>query len=73
MKRKHSLKKSVMTGIVVLAVILTAGTNLIVGLQYRDRKIEDSSDLAFSYTRAAAEFIDGDSIQRYLETNTKDP
>lgn len=73
MKRKHSLKKSVMTGIVVLAVILTAGTNLIVGLQYRNRKIEDSSDLAFSYTRAAAEFIDGDSIQRYLETNTKDP
>lgn len=73
MKRKHSLKKSVMTGIVVLAVILTVGTNLIVGLQYRDRKIEDSSDLAFSYTRAAAEFIDGDSIQRYLETNTKDP
>ena len=73
MKRKHSLKKSVMTGIVVLAVILTVGTNLIVGLQYRDRKIEDSSDLAFSYTRAAAEFIDGDSIQRYLQTNTKDP
>ena len=33
MKRKHSLKKSVMTGIVVLAVILTAGTNQIVGLQ----------------------------------------
>lgn len=73
MKRKHSLKKSVMTGIVVLAVILTVGTNLIVGLQYWERKIEDSSDLAFSYTRAAAEFIDGDSIQRYLETNTKDP
>ena len=73
MKRKHSLKKSVMTGIVVLAVILTVGTNLIVGLQYRDRKIEDSSDLAFSYTRAAASFIDGDRIQRYLETNTKDP
>ena len=73
MKRKHSLKKSVMTGIVVLAVILTVGTNLIVGLQYRDRKIEDSSDLAFSYTRAAAAFIDGDRIQRYLETNTKDP
>lgn len=73
MRKKHSLKKSVMTGIVVLAVILTAGTNLIVGLQYRDRKIKDSSDLAFSYTRAAADFIDGDSIQRYLETNTKDP
>lgn len=72
MRRKHSLKKSVMTGIVVLAVILTAGTNLIVGLQYRNRKIADSSELAFSYTRAAATFIDGDSIQRYLETNTKD-
>ena len=73
MKGKHSLKKSVITGIIVLAVILTAGTNMIVGLQYRDRKIEDSSDLAFSYTRAAAAFIDGDRIQRYLETNTKDP
>ena len=72
MKKKHSLKKSVMMGVIVLALILTTGTNLIIGLQYRDRKIADSSELAFSYTRAAAEFIDGDSIQRYLETGTKD-
>lgn len=70
--KKHSLKKTVLLGIILLAMILTVGTNLIVGMQYYNRKIAESNELAFSYARAAAEYIDGDRIKGYLESGQED-
>lgn len=53
------------TVIVILAGIMTA-------YRYYKLRIEEYNDYVYEYLRAASDFIDGDTIQGYLETGQTD-
>lgn len=53
-----------------LMLVLTIG--MLICLRYFDARMSSYEATAFEYSRTAADFIDGDRIQGYLETGEKD-
>lgn len=72
MKKHHKLQNTVLLGFFALAMVLIIVISIVVGMQYVDKEMENCRDTAFAYTKAAAEYIDGDKISYYLETEEKD-
>lgn len=72
MRKYHKLQNMVLLGFSVLALVLVVVISLVVGAQYVQKEMENSENMAFSYTKAAADYIDGDKITYYLETGEKD-
>ena len=72
MKKQHKLQNTVIRSFAILALALIVIICFVVGDQYIRKEMENSRVTAFSYTKSAAELIDGDSIARYLETEEKD-
>lgn len=72
MEKKHKLGSRVVIWFCILAILLVSVTNIFVGLEYRTNLLQSYSNLAYSYTRAAAQYIDGDRIPQYLLTGEKD-
>ncbi len=70
--KKNRLQKSLLIGFTLLALCLILGLSTIVGVQHTTNKINAVSETAFAYTKAAAEYIDGDRIAHYIETEEKD-
>ena len=71
-RKKTSISKKMLRSLVVLAIVLVILTGTLVAAQYYFSQLRVYSDRAFDYTRIAAEFIDGDTIARYVETGEKD-
>lgn len=72
MRKYHKLQNMVLLGFTALALALIVIISLVVGTQYVDKEMENSRNTAFAYTKAAADYIDGDKIAYYLETEQKD-
>lgn len=72
MQKKHKLQNTVLTSFALLAVALILIICLVVGVQYIRKEMENNRVTAFSYTKSAADLIDGDRIAYYLETEEKD-
>lgn len=72
MKKHHKLQNTVLVGFLLLTLILVLVISFVVGIQYYQKEMNNSSNTAFTYTKAAAEYIDGDKIEGYLETGQKD-
>lgn len=72
MKKHRKLQNMVLFSFSVLALVLIIVISLVVGTQYVDKEMSNCTDTAFAYTKAAAEYIDGDKISFYLETGEKD-
>ena len=71
MRKYHKLQNTVLKSFVVLALVLIVIISFVVSDQYIRGKMDDCRTTAFSYTKSAAELIDGDKIAYYLETEEK--
>lgn len=72
MKRWHTLSTKLAFGVSVFAVALFLCTSVTVGYRYWTNKTEEYRALAYSYTRTAAQYIDGDRVLGYLDTLEQD-
>ena len=72
MKKYHKLQNAVIISFSVLAFVLIVIISLVVGAQYVQKEMESTQNTAFAYTKAAAEYIDGDRIKGYVESGEKD-
>ena len=72
MKKKNKLQKSLLVGFSILTVCLILVISSVVAVQQIKNKIESVTQTTFAYTKAAAEYIDGDRIAYYVETEEKD-
>ena len=72
MQKRHKLQNTVLLSFSALAIVLILIISVVVGTQYVDKEMENCRNTAFSYTKSAAELIDGDKIAYYLETENKD-
>lgn len=72
MKKKNKLQKSLLIGFSLLAVCLMIVISAVVAVQQITNKIESVTKTTFAYTKAAAEYIDGDRIAYYVQTQQKD-
>lgn len=55
-----------------MTVILIIVISLVIGNQYFQKEMNNTEMTAYAYTKAAAEYIDGDTIQTYIQTEEKD-
>lgn len=70
--KKHRLQRVACIGFAIYALVLVLGIGAVVVTQNIISKTKDNHETAFGYTRAAAKFIDGDTIEKYLTTGEKD-
>ncbi len=71
-KPRNSLGRKTITAIVIFALILIIVVCLTVGIGTYYQRVDQYNRQAYNYTRSAAGFIDGDTIQKYIETGEKD-
>lgn len=73
MKEKRcSFRNKILVLLGLFSVLLTLVICLAVGLYYWETQMSQYSTLAYNYAKTAAEYIDGDTVLGYLETNEKD-
>lgn len=72
MKKYHKLQNAVIISFSVLALVLIVVISLVVGVQYVQKEMDNTKNTAFAYTKAVAEYIDGDRIKEYVESGEKD-
>ncbi|MBR0413794.1 MAG: SpoIIE family protein phosphatase [Clostridia bacterium] len=72
MKKQGKIASRTVLGLFVMGIVLMVGISISIGMPMRNRVIETYSDKTYSYTAAAAEFIDGDTIAQYAKTGQKD-
>ena len=72
LKKHHKLQNTVLFSFAVLAAVLFFIISYVVGNRYTKGEMENCRITAFSYTKSAADLIDGDKIAYYLETEEKD-
>lgn len=70
--KKHKLQRSVLFGFAGYALLLILCIGTVVVAQHIRTKTSDSHAAAFAYTKAAAEYIDGDHLEKYIEGGEKD-
>ena len=70
---KHrKLGMKALVGMSFLAVVIVVITCLTIDIRYKKERMGEYNDMAFSYARAAAEYIDGDKALSYIRTNEED-
>ena len=72
MRKRHKLQNTVLFSFTILAIVLIIVISFVVGDRYIRGEMENCRVTAYSYTKSAAELIDGDKIAYYLETEEKD-
>ncbi|MBD5139791.1 MAG: SpoIIE family protein phosphatase [Ruminococcus sp.] len=70
--KHHKLGMKALAGLSILAVVVILSTCLTIDIRYKKEQMSMYNDIAFSYARTAAEYIDGDRIRSYVENNTED-
>ena len=71
-KKKKSLGTKMLLGIVAFALILVIAICVPVCVGIYNLRVSDYTETAFSYTRSAADFINGNTIRKYYQTGQKD-
>ena len=71
-KPRNSLGRKTLTGIIIFAVTLIIVVCVAVGIGTYYHQVNEYNRQAYNYTRAAADFINGDTIHRYVTTEKKD-
>ncbi len=62
-QRKRKLSRSMLAAITVFALILFLSVTVFLGYNYYTREMEELSDDAVAYARAASWYIDGDKVE----------
>lgn len=68
----HSFRWKMLSALLVFSVLLIVTISISVGIYYKNQEMKQYGSLAYSYARTAAEYIDGDKILGYVESNEKD-
>jgi len=70
--KKHKLQKQVFVSFAIyaLAMVLCIGT--LVVMQHLNTKRTEGHTAAFAFTKSAAEYIDGDTLEKYIATKEAD-
>ena len=71
-RKKTSISKRMLNSLVFLAILLVILTGTLVSVQYYYSQLNMYSEQAFEYSRTVADFIDGDTVEKYVETGEKD-
>lgn len=66
------IQKKMLRGVFIMSMVILVLTAINVGIQYYREKMKSYTKLAFGYTKAASEYIDGDKIAAYLENLEED-
>lgn len=69
---QHRLGMKALAGLFILAVVIILSTCLTIDIRYKKERMTEYNDMSFSYARTAAEYIDGDKVHAYVETNVED-
>ena len=72
MGKKKSVQFKLTVGLIIMAVVLAVALTSVVANLYRTRMEEYYSDIAYNQACIAAEYIDGDTIEKYYKTGEKD-
>lgn len=70
--KKHSFRGKILGALLILSTLLTITICVTVGWYYKHKEMQRYSELAYSYARTAAEYIDGNKIEEYIKTEKKD-
>ena len=71
-KKTKRLARGAIRRMILLAVVLILGIGTAVVSIFWEQDLQMYSDFAYSYTRMAAETIDGDRVREYIETGETD-
>ena len=69
---KRNIGRKFLVGLIVFTLLLAGSICLIVSKQYEQRTIEKYEYIGFSLTDSASALIDGDRVEKYLETGEPD-
>ena len=72
MKKKHPLTQKARRMMILFSVIIILLTCIGVSISYYYQAKSSYKAFGFGYTRTVAEMLDGDKIENYLTTKTKD-
>ena len=72
MNREGKIAKRTLIGLVMLAFVIVFAISTAITVQVRQELEKKYTDFAFSYVNAAADYIDGDTINQYLKTGKTD-
>ncbi len=70
--KQHRLRDKILRNYVVMAMVLMVSISLAVSLRYRSEIIGQYRNMALSYAKIVAAYIDGDRVEGYLETGERD-
>ncbi len=72
MKRKNKISIRILVGILMMVVVLSVSSGIALSTELKRAVIDSYSNYALTYVRAAAAYIDGDTVSHYLGTGEKD-
>ncbi len=70
--KKRNLQKVVIFNFAIFALALTVIISAVVSVQYTKKEMTNCSNTAYGFTKAAAEYINGNTIEGYVESKKKD-
>ena len=70
--KKRKLVRTILISYILYALVLILCIGSVVLYQNVNTQKEKSKTTAFAYTKAAAEFIDGDALEKYINSGEKD-
>ncbi len=72
MKKSHKLSNKLIVGFVLLGILICAASIIISYFKYRAALGKKQNDIAYRIADVALSYVDGDAIERYLETGKSD-
>ncbi len=72
MKKKSSIRRRFLFGIIGLVIALILGISIFVCQRFFNSQKTQAASTSFAYSRTAADLIDGDKTMEYFETGVKD-
>ena len=69
---KNKLTKKLLGGLLIVAAVLIIGTGFLVSRYYKNIRLKQYKELAYSYSRTLAGMIYGDKVKEYFLTGRKD-
>lgn len=72
MKKKSSIRRKFLFGIIGFVIVMMVGVSLFICQRIYHTQMEQAASVSFSYSRMAADLIDGDKTMEYFETEVKD-
>ena len=69
---KNKLTKKLLGGLLIVAAVLILSTGFFVTRYYKNIRLDQYKELAYSYSRTLASIVDGDKVKEYFLTGKKD-